>query len=225
MQTNQPFKILFSLMLAACASEGPEPFTTLAATESSSQSLGVTAWEVADEAPGTRVITGRDDGGATLVEAAITRDPQTPDTRVHIDVRTPDPASFDLLDTGEVIGEASPTAQQLARVLYSDLGRRTTPLALPVDGLGTTTAESSLYVHGSIILGWSMFGYAGWQDVGATCRDPLKRSEDSGTEIFGRVIKCTLNWRSPSRSDCFGRVQFVMGADSYGTCLWEIMLE
>lgn len=210
-------KLLFSLVLAtsACATDPadpePIPLTTVAATDTS---LGVRRWEIVGE--GDRTIIGRGDAGERLVEAIVTRDPETPD-RVRISVVVPEPADFELLTTGEVVGEASPIAQLIARTLFDDLGHHTTPLDQP-------QLRSSLYLSGTIYLGWSLFGYAAFQDVGQFC-PKFMRSEDSGTFPSVTVVSCTLDWLSPSRGDCRARIKFQMPPDRWGNCSWHVDIE
>ncbi len=207
--------VLFALAtLPACAAaiEEPAPLTTVSASQ-----LGASRWEIGGE--GDRTITGRDDAGEAVIEAIVTRDSDTPDSRVHIEVLSPDPAGFDLLSTGEVLGETSPIATQIAHALFDDLGHQTKPLDQPPE------TRSTVYLNGTIYLGWSLFGYAAFQYVGQPC-PTVNRSEDSGTFFPSTTVRsCTLDWMSPSRNNCLARIDFVMPPDRWGYCSWHIDIE
>ncbi len=217
MPHSHRWNILVSLALAtsACAEDPatPTPFTTIAATDPTSRALGVTSWDIAGDAE--RHVIGRDDTGVSVIEALITRDLETPDTRVHIEVLGSDAASFDLLESGEVIADRE---LPVAGLLFDDLGHHTMPL-------GELTIRSGNFLSGEVWLDWSLFGYGGYRDVGRVYPGMLRSDDSHAWRSNPRVYTCWLNWLSPSRSDLRARINYAIAADSWGWCHWAIKIE
>ena len=227
-QLRYSLALLIAATVPACvdAEDAPieTPTTTLAASDHATSDLGVTTWDVMTEGEAVRVI-GRDASGARKAELVVERDAMTPDDRVHVDTVFPDHHTFDLTGTGQLDGAVSEYAQLLGAALYSDLGHRTTPAtAAPGAGLGTVSSSITTRSNGQLYLGWSMFGYGGYADVGDWCRDTTRSEASTATTSYGVAWRCDLEWKSFAVTDCRARVNYAISGFHYDTCNWWVFV-